>query len=171
MNHKIILKAGIKYGVFLGLGLSVYTIVMWLTKLDTTYLKIGQYLDMAIILLPLIIIFIGIKNIRNQGIKLTFMNRIYLALIIGIISTLIYEPFLNYYHTEINPDWFDSVLKVKQESLESQGYEKEHIDKFLNALSDNKASSGMFSAFISSAIVLPVIFALLSMLFVRNKKE
>lgn len=171
MDHKSILKIGIKYGVFLGLGFCLYTTLMWLTNLDTTYLNIGQYLDMFIILLPLLLIYVGIKKFRKQGAKLTVLNRIYLALVIGVISALIYEPFLYYYHNVINPDWFDSVLSLKQESLKDQGQSREEIDRVLTTLSEqNAARSGMFSAFIASAIVIPFLGALLSFLFVRNKK-
>ena len=41
----------------MGIGFFLYTTLMWLTKLDTTYLWFGQYLGIGIILLPIIILF------------------------------------------------------------------------------------------------------------------
>ncbi|NQX80544.1 MAG: hypothetical protein HRT66_00915, partial [Flavobacteriaceae bacterium] len=54
---KSTIKTSLKYGIIMGLSFCLYTILMWLTKLDSTYLNIGQYLDMLIILLPILVIF------------------------------------------------------------------------------------------------------------------
>ncbi len=55
-------KLNLKYGIIMGLGFCLYTTIMWLTKLDSTHLKVGKYFDILIILLPISIILIAIKK-------------------------------------------------------------------------------------------------------------
>lgn len=50
----------LKQGSLLGLGFCLYTTVLWLTKLDSTYLNYGQYIN--IILLPIVMISFGYKT-------------------------------------------------------------------------------------------------------------
>ena len=97
----------------MGLAFCLYTTLMWLTKLDTTYLSIGQYFDMAIILLPIAMIFWAIKQETNSY-KVLIIQRIGIAVFVGAISYLIYDPYLFVYHHYINPDWFISVLDLKE---------------------------------------------------------
>ncbi|MBA4053228.1 MAG: hypothetical protein C0490_00805 [Marivirga sp.] len=57
-----IYRTRFKYGAIMGIGFCLYTTLMRLTKLDTTYLWVGQYLDMTIILLPIIILFLAMRE-------------------------------------------------------------------------------------------------------------
>ena len=86
---------------------------MWLTKLDTTYLNIGQYFDMAIILLPISMIFWAIKQETNAY-KVSIIQRIGIAIYVSAISYLIYNPYLYAYHHFINPEWYTAVLDLKE---------------------------------------------------------
>jgi uncharacterized membrane protein YesL len=91
------LKSTYKYGIFMGLSFCLYTTLMWLTKLDTTYLSVGQYLDTAIIALPIAMIFMAINH-ENKMYSVTILQRIGIAIFISLISFLIYDPFLYVYH-------------------------------------------------------------------------
>lgn len=83
-----LLKTNFKYGVIMGLSFCLYTIFMWLTKLDTTYLHIGQYFDMAIILLPITVIFWTLKKVIIVK-QITIMQRIMIAVFVGLVSFVI----------------------------------------------------------------------------------
>lgn len=58
-----LLRTLLTYGLLLGL----YTTLMWLTRLDTTYLAIGQYLDMAVLLLAVGCLVAAIRQQRRLG--------------------------------------------------------------------------------------------------------
>lgn len=61
------LRTLLTYGLLLGLLLGLYTTLMWLTRLDTTYLATGQYLDLAVVLLPVGCIAAATHQQRRQG--------------------------------------------------------------------------------------------------------
>lgn len=162
-----------KFGFVFGLGLCLYTTLMWLTKLDANYLYIGQYLDIAIILLPIIIISIAIKQ-KNDNDSVKFWERILIAVYIGLISYLMYEPFLFTYHHYINPTWFDAVLSLKQSSLEASHASADEIKQTLNKMTErNLAQDKIYSLsnFIPSVLIVPILISLLSILYIRKKKK
>ncbi len=159
-------------GLIMGLGFCLYTTLMWLTQLDSTYLYIGQYFDMAIVLLPIFIIIRAIKQERNGG-NITFLKRVCVALIVGAISFMIYDPFLYVYHHYINPDWYSSVISLKEAELKATNTPTDEISKTLQQMRvSNVAQAGLFrlSALIPSVIIVPFIIALLSYIFVPNRR-
>ncbi|AHJ95394.1 hypothetical protein [Hymenobacter swuensis] len=55
------------HGLLLGLTLCLYATLMWLTRLATTYLSIGQYLDIHIMLAPVGFIIAAIHQQRRHN--------------------------------------------------------------------------------------------------------
>lgn len=167
-NH---LQNTLLQGVIMGLAFCFYTVLMWLTKLDTTYLNIGQYFDMAIIILPILMILWAIKQENNKQ-KINLFKRILIAIFVGLISFIIYDPFLYIYHHFINPDWFSSVLSLKEAELIAAKTDTNLISEQLQNMKDTAvAQSGLFrpSAIIPSVIIVPTLIALLSLIFIRTK--
>ena len=157
----------------MGIGFCMYTIFMWVTELDSTYLHYGEYLDIVIIILPIFIIFKAIKQ-QSENQKITILNRLTIALIIGLISYIIYQPFLYFYHHIINPTWFDSVLKLKEAELKSNDIAREEMYGILIKMKESeiaKAPLINISSFISSTFILPCLIAIISSIFLKNKKS
>jgi hypothetical protein len=91
---------------------------------------------------------------------------------VGLISYIIYQPFLYAYHNFINPSWFDSVLNLKKLELEAGNFSPEEIMIALNKMKErnlqqNKTYS--VSTFVPSVIILPALISLLSLIFIRKK--
>ena len=86
------IQTEIKYGIYLGAAMCLYTVFMWLTKLDTTYLATGQYLDIAVIILPVTFTFLAIQA-KSKETDLTIGKRILCGLIVNFISYLITRLF------------------------------------------------------------------------------
>ncbi len=167
------IKSTYKYGIIMGLGFCLYTTFMWLTKLDTSYLNIGQYFDMAIIALPIAVIFRAIKQ-ENKTYVVTVLQRVGIAVFVGLISFLIYEPFLYVYHNIINPTWFNAVLDLHESTLKASGMAAVDIAKQLDlekAMNAKQAGLFKLGPFIASVLVLPTLIALISLVFIRNKKK
>jgi hypothetical protein len=166
------LKTTYKYGIIMGLGFCLYTTLMWLTKLDTNYLSIGQYFDMAIIALPIAVIFKAIYE-ENKSYPVTIIERIGIAIFVGFISFLIYDPFLYVYHNYINPTWFNAVLDLHESTLKAAGMDAVEITKQLDAeKAINAKQTGVFKLgpFIASVLVLPTLIALISLFFIRKDR-
>ena len=171
MKLQNLLQNTFMQGVIMGLAFCFYTVFMWLTRLDTIYLNIGQYFDMAIIILPVLIIFWAIKQ-ENKKQKINLFKRILIAIFIGFISFIIYDPFLYTYHHFINPDWFSSVLTLKEAELIAANTDIHLISEQLQQTKDTGlVQSGLFrlSAIIPSVIIIPTLIALLSLIFIKTK--
>lgn len=156
----------------MGLGFCVYTTFMWLTKLDSTYLKFGEYFDMAIIILPIVMILWAIKEAINDA-QITIYQRIILAISIGAISYLVYDPFLFLYHHYINPDWFSSVVSLKESELRAEQFSEEKIIEIVQKMKNtNVAQADLFrlSSLVPSVLIIPTLIALLSLVFIKAKK-
>lgn len=165
-------KSTLKQGILMGVFFCLYTTLMWLTELDTTYLNIGQYLDMLIIFLPITMIFWAIRQERNSY-SVTILQRISITIFVGAVSYLIYQPYLYAYHTYINPDWFDSVLTLKDLELKASNTPPDQISETLEKMKGTNASqSGIysFSSAVVSVFILPTLIALISLIFIRRKK-
>lgn len=160
----------VRYGVYLGLTMCFYTIFMWLTKLDTTYLSIGRYLNVAIIIAPLSITFLAIWA-KSKEIKLTLFNRISCGLVVNFIANLIYAPFLQFYHHIINPDWLKYVLELKEKELLAINASAEQIQAALENL--RIMSSSEFNLITNSLIVgvigFGIVFSMMTLPFFRRK--
>ena len=149
------------YGVLLRLLLGLYTTLMWLTRLDTTYLAIGQYLDLAVLLLPVGCLAAATHQQRQQG-HLSGMRRVALGVGVMALAELLYRPYLHLYHTVLNPTWFAAVLTLKRTELTAAGRSAASIATELAHLQARQAQqAGMFHGFWLSALVLPVLVTLL----------
>lgn len=163
------IRTEIKFGIYLGLTLCLYTIFMWLTELDTTYLAVGRHLDTAVIILPLFFTFLAVWK-KSQETQLTFLKRILAGLMVNFISFLIYSPFLIIYHHLINPDWLKYVLELREKELLAQNATPDTIKSALEltAKSGNDFSH-LISGFIVGVIIFGIAFSLLTIPFIRTK--
>lgn len=168
---KSILLSVSRYGVLMGLGFCLYTTIMWLTKLDTEFLEIGQYFDIAIIILPILMINLAIKK-ANNVVRLNVGKRIVLSIWVGLISFAIYQPFLYLYHNSINPSWFDAVLELKKSEMIASHFSSNEITQTLkNMQEQNLKSNRLFSlaAFVPSVFIIPILLSIISLIFIRKK--
>ena len=172
-NGNPLWKVSIKFGYVMGLLFCGYTLLMWVTALDTTFLRYGRYLDMAIIILPITVILLALKRVRKHR-NMKLAHRLLVAVGVGLVSYLIYHPFLHVYHEYINPDWYESVLVLKQEELASTGQSEAQIEKTLRTMrNQNISQSGLFAVapFVASVYVVPVLIAFLSFLFIKSNRK
>ena len=172
MINTTFFKSTLKQGIIMGFSFCLYTTLMWLTKLDTVYLSIGQYFDMAILILPILIILWAIKQ-ENNLYTVTTVQKIIIAIFVGAVSYLIYDPFIYIYHNYINPDWFNSVLTLKEIDLNAVNIPHDKIVETLQKMKDSNVSQpGLFrlSTAIPSVIIIPTLIALISLIIVKRKK-
>jgi hypothetical protein len=160
-------------GIIMGLGFCLYTTLMWITKLDTIYLNIGRHFDKAIIIWPITVILFAIYR-ENKKTGIPIPKRIAVAVIVSLISFVVYNPFLYVYHHFINPDWFESVIALEAQKLISQNADTAFINDQIQKMRDsNLTQDGMFrlSALVPTVIVIPTFLALLSGIFIRKQKR
>jgi hypothetical protein len=163
------LRTLLTYGLLLGLSLGLYTTLMWLTRLDTTYLSVGQYLDILVVLAPVGFIVWAIHRQLQLG-YVSPLRRVALAVGVMILAEVLYRPYLYLYHEVVNPTWFDAVLVLKQAELTAAGRSAATIATELARLQAGQAQqAGMFHGFWLSALALPTLVSLLTWPLLRNR--
>lgn len=168
MNAWPFLKNVVTHGLVLGVALGLYTTLMGLTRLDTAYLATGQYLDMAVVVLPVGVLAAAINQQRRRA-YLPLWQRVGVAIGVGVVAETLYRPYLALYHTYLNPEWFSYVLALKRAELLEAGRNATAIAAELTQLqAAHTRQAGAFSGFWVSALVLPTLVALLTRPFLRN---
>lgn len=160
----------LKNGILLALVLIFYSLLMWLTRLDAEYLNIGQYLDILVIIVPIIVILVAIR----QGLPASIVNRLLIATGVGLIAYLIHAPYMYVYHNFINPDWFDWVIALEKQKMATQNISTAEIQlKIEQMINTNKINNKVFTmgAFLPSVIIIPAFIALSSLVFIKNNKK
>lgn len=159
----------LKNGILLALVLVVYSLLMWLTRLDEEYLNIGQYLDILIIIVPVIFILRAIR----QSLPASIGKRLLIATGVGLIAYLIHAPYMYVYHNFINPDWFDWVIALEKQKMAAENILAADIQqKIEQMINTNKINNKVFTmgAFLPSVIIIPALIALCSLVFIKNNK-
>ena len=172
MNN-LLVSITVRNGVALSLVLCLYSVMMWLTRLDAEYLYIGQYLDMLVVIVPIFFTFRAIKQAMLQT-NLPITHRLLLALGVGFVGYIIHAPYLYVYHNFINPDWFDAVVALEKQNLLAKNVGPQEIASKLQLMIDrNNAQNQIFklNAFIASVFVLPLLIACISFIFIRKPKK
>lgn len=171
MSMPFWLRNILKHGLWLGLSLCLYTTLMWLTRLDSAYLSRGQYLDIAVVAVPVGFIVAAIQQQRQRA-YLHLWQRVGIAVGVALLAEVVYRPYLAFYHTTINPTWFAYVLDLKRAELLAAGQSAAQITQELARLKVRHAGqAGVFSGAWVSALILPTLIALLTLPFLRNKPE
>lgn len=163
------LRTLLTHGLLLALLLSLYTTLMWLTRLDTTYLAVGQYFDIAVTLLPVGFIVAAIHRQRGLG-HLSGPGRVALGVGVMAVAEALYRPYLHLYHTVINPTWFSFVLALKRTELAAAGQSTARIATELARLQASQMQqAGIYHGFWLSALVFPALVVLLTWPLLRNR--
>lgn len=159
-----------KHGAYLGIFMCVFTLFMWITELDTIHYDIGKTIELLVSIVPVAVILYTILKL-NQQVELTVKKRILAGLTVGLVSVLISTPFTEIYHNFINPEWFDAVLKLKEQSMTESGASQADIHTRLEQMkAGNTTLNSVLGAIAFGGIIFPVAVSLVSFLFIRNKK-
>lgn len=162
-----------KNGLWFGIALCLYSIFMWLTKLDMEYLYIGQYLDMLVVIVPIYFIIKAIREYARIE-PITIWQRLLIAVGVGFIGYVVQAPYLYFYHNVINPDWFDAVVALEKKNMLVKNISSEEIQiKTQAMIIKNQAQNKLFnmSAFIPSVLILPLLISLLSFIFIKKPQK
>lgn len=91
-----------------------------------------------------------------------------------MVSFLIYDPFLYVYHNFINPEWFNSVLDLKEiELLAANVPQNQIMEKLQKMKTSDVALAELYriEVFIPPVIIVPAVIAFLSIIFIKPKVE
>ncbi|MGH9970192.1 MAG: DUF4199 domain-containing protein [Pyrinomonadaceae bacterium] len=130
------MKTELKYGLIFSLVVVVYVMIEHALGFNTTRHNIGQYTRLGGVLVPIVALFLGIKEKRNKELngRLTFGQGVKTGVLIAVIQTTLTTLFFFVYGNIINPDFLPTLLEFERTKMSSGGYPEAEISAQLERL-------------------------------------
>jgi len=130
------IKTEIKYGIITGLIICLWQLSEFLLGFHTNKMNIGEYTTYFVVVIPIITIYMGIKEKRDKfyGGHISISRGIRTGLMISLVATLIVAVYLVFYFNSINPDFLDISIAYQKGKLLSRGKTGEQISLEMNRL-------------------------------------
>lgn len=165
------LRTEIKYGLILGSGICVYTVVAHLLGFYTNNIRAGKYGDVVIILLPIAVFFLAIREKWKRMDSLTVFEGIRIGLLVALVSFPISTAFLWVYHAYVNPNWLEFILAYERDQMMQAGIGAGDINARIERVrAGNSGFAQIVSAFVG-AIVLGLLLSTIFSLVLRKRRD
>jgi hypothetical protein len=163
------MKAELKYGIILGVATSCWIMVAHVLGFYTTNLQAGSYADVAITILPVVVLFLAIRVRRRRQGSLTVLQGITTGLVVVLISYVISAAFLWIYQHYINPNWLEYVIAFQQEKMAQAGTAANVISEEVSRLRSRNTAMAQIIGGLVGTLVLGLILSLILSLILRKK--
>ena len=129
IKNKEMIKISLKWGIILGLTISIGTQVLtWLGLGLTNWYVAITYV--AVIVMT----FLAAKNqIKALGSKFTYLKALMSVLVIIIVSRYIFQFYMYIYISYIEPTWVDTVSDMWTKMMHDQNVETEVLQKRISS--------------------------------------
>ncbi|HKR60083.1 MAG TPA: DUF4199 domain-containing protein [Pyrinomonadaceae bacterium] len=161
----------VKYGLILGLGICLYTVVAHLLGFYTTNIQTGKYGDIVISLLPIVVLFLAIREKRSRAGSLTIFQGVKTGLLVALISFPISTAFLWVYHHYINPNWLEFILAYERSTMAQAGKGAVEIATRLDALRAGNSDMAQLVGGLVGTIILGLVLSIVFSLILRRKQQ
>lgn len=130
------MKTEIKYGLYTGLGICLWTLAEHVLGFNSTRFQIGQFTRVFGIILPIVMITLGIRDKRNIDLKgrLELKEGVKSGVWISVISGAITAIFFLIYGSVINPEYLDRLMIFEKSKMIGQGIPENEIGPKLEAM-------------------------------------
>ena len=161
-------KIELKFGLSLGAGICIYTLIAHLLGFYTTNIQAGKYGDIVVIALPIVMIFLAIRAIRARDGSLTFLKGLKTGLSVALISFPISAGFLWFYHHFVNPGWLESILSYERQWMEASGISAAEIGVRLDQIRSGNSDFAQVIGGLVGTVVLGLIISAISSVALRR---
>ena len=120
-------KTELKWGLILGGCVSLWIMLEFLLGFHTTRMAYGVYSGYVASLIPLIVMWYGIKAKKIQLGTLRFLQGFTSGILMVFIAALFVTGFFYVYNVYINPAWMENGFQFVQHQLTLQGMNESQI--------------------------------------------
>jgi hypothetical protein len=150
------MKTAVKWGVILGVGVIVWTLVIHALGFYTTRMDLGQKADVVSLILPVATIVLALLERRRVLARpLSVKESIATGVVVGLVSAPITAAFFWVYHNYMNPDWLEILVRWNRETMQAGGKSAAEIA----AVESRLRSSGTDFAQIRGAFIGSTLFS------------
>lgn len=120
------------YGLLCGVLMSAWVLIEYALGFHTTALDIGQYSGFVTMAVPVVVIFIAVRERQLAARRrITFIEGINVGFRIALLSAFLFTLFIYFYNQYINPDWIERMVEWKRRQLILGGASNDEIARFL----------------------------------------
>jgi len=163
------MKEELRYGIILGVAISICIIVSHVLGFYTTNIRAGKYGDIAVTIVPIVILFLAIWARRRRQGSLTLLQGISTGLLVILISYPISAGFLWIYQHYINPNWLEYLIAYEQTNLSQAGVAASVIEERTSILRSRNTAGAQLIGGLVGTFVLGLILSLIISLILRRK--
>jgi hypothetical protein len=165
--HTTFKKPEIKYGLIIGIGVSLFVLIEYLLGFHTKYLNIGRYTGYASTIIPIVGLYYAIraKRLENPDKTITFKSAFITGLIASAIASVLISGFFFLYNTQINPGWINKALEADKKQLIKEGVKEKELESSMKLRTElyspqTQLTSVLFGTLINGAILTLIIAAI-----------
>lgn len=159
-------KTAVTYGVYMGLGLIVFSLIMYVLEvpLDSKLHYVQYFIYIAVI-------YFGIKHHRDQdlGGYITYARGLGCGTLIAAVGGIIMAVYTFILFKYIDPDLVNQIFAAQEKQMLESGQSQEQVDKMISM------SKGFMQPWMMGLIVVPTVifsgFILSLIIAALHKKE
>ncbi len=165
------MKIEIKYGLYTALGVCLWKMAEHFLGFSTTRLEIGQFTRVFLILLPIVMIILGIREKRDFDFKgeLDFYDGIKCGVLIAVVFGAITAVFFLVYQTYINPDYVERLVEFERSRMIGDGIAEKDIAAKIDAMKTMNSFPALVIFQFVGSIVSGLAIAIIGSLILRKK--
>ncbi len=114
----------IKYGLYIGLLMFLWTVVEYLVGLHSTYIRYYQIITLLAFLIPIVGIPLGMLAKRRLVIDYKFPDRFRSGIVITVVFMLVCTMGVIAYFYLVNPDWNAKMAQQSAQNYKEMGFEQ-----------------------------------------------
>lgn len=111
------MKPELRYGLLIGLGVSLWVLVEFLLGFHTKYMEIGQFTGYLSVIIPILALYSGLFVKRLENLSITYWQLVKTGMMMIILGALIISLFMGLYNTVIHPEWMQEGIALEKQRL------------------------------------------------------
>ncbi len=117
----------LRYGLIIGLGVSLWVLVEFLLGFHTTRMEIGEFTGYLSVIIPILSLYSGLFAKRMENLFITYWQLVKAGMMMVIIGALIISLFMGLYNSVIHPGWVEEGIALEKQRLVEMNATAEEI--------------------------------------------
>jgi hypothetical protein len=128
------MKPELRYGLIIGLGVSIWVLLEFLLGFHTKYMEIGQFSGYLSVIIPILALYYGLTEKYIHEPTITYWQTVKAGMTMVIIAAIIISLFMALYNTTIHPEWVEEGIAYEKQYLIEMNATAEEIAQAEEAL-------------------------------------
>jgi hypothetical protein len=166
------MKPEIKYGIITGLLICLWVMIEYFLGFHTTKFETGKYSGYFATIVPIITIYLLLKNKREfYNNTLTLKQGLRAGTLMSLITAIITTVFFLIYNHYINPGWMQQAMEWEKNNMLKQGLPQAVIDSQLSKFNSMNTDSAQIVQGLIGTIMMGMIISFFMTLTLRRGVE